>query len=303
MTKSRIFHTPGAFGNYVAFLIDCKTKGEIYKNPFTASGSSHQRAVLTESCDIVLSDHYEKFLNCTELDIGIHWPDQYFPLILHSASGRTNAGQYGECGVKALQENTWQWLALHEGHNIPGNNLDQFIKDLEALYKFKLNAENQKVPVNVLRHYFFLHFIKFFKNKLYRKNKEIFNNKIIKKLDIETIFDYHKLKNFLTIGFDFENTHQQFIEGNLSLVAYNVQKEIINAVKNEQALQIGNLDVITQAGVFYELEKHFYDIPFYNLDFNFKNTSEILDYVKQFPKYMKRPNNLFVEHWRVYNEQ
>lgn len=303
MVEHRIFHTPGAFGNYVAFLLDCKTKGKMHENPFTESGSSHARAVITQSCDIVLSNEYDKFLQCTRDDIGIYWPDEYFFYILHSAYGRTNVGQYGKCGVQALQDNTWRWLSLHTGHDIPGNNLDLFVSDLEKLYDFKLNEKNQKVPFNLLRHYFFFHFIKFFNNKLYKKNKEILNNKILRKLDIETILDYDKLNKFLDIGFDFETTHKQFIEKNLSLTAYNTQKQILLAVKNEQECKIGHLDVITQAGVLYELEKHFYDIPFYNLDFNFKNTLQILDYVKQFPNYMRKPNNLFLEHWRVYNDK
>jgi len=303
MSEHRIFHTPGAFGNYVAFLLDCKTKGKIGENPFTESGSSHAREVITQSCDIVLSDEYEIFLQCTKDDIGIYWPNEYFFYILHSAYGRTNHGQYGKCGVRALQENTWQWLSLHTGHNILGNDLELFVSDLEKMYNFKLDEKNQKVPINLLRHYFFFHFIKFFNNKLYKKNKEIYNNNIVKKLDIETIFDYDKLKKFLDIGFDFENTHNQFIEKNSSLIAYNTQKQILSSVKNEQECKINDLDIITQAGVLYELEKHFYDIPFYNLDFNFKNTSQILDYVKQFPNYMRKPNNLFLEHWRIYNDK
>ena len=78
MVEHRIFHTPGAFGNYVAFLLDCKTKGKMHENPFTESGSSHARAVITQSCDIVLSNEYDKFLQCTRDDIGIYWPDEYF---------------------------------------------------------------------------------------------------------------------------------------------------------------------------------------------------------------------------------
>jgi len=303
MQDHNVFHTPGAFGNYVGFLLDYKIKGKLHEDPFNKSGSSHNRVVHTKSHDIVLTEGHDQFKKCSANDIGIYWPEEYFFYILHSAYGRTNHGQYGSCGVTALQQNTWQWLNKHEGHKLRGNDLSLFVKDLDELYGFKCSVENQIVPENTLRHYFFFHFVNHFKNKLFVKNKEISQNTVLRKLNIEIVLNYTKLKNFLEIPFDFNEIHEKFIDENLSLVAYYKQKEILQAVKQNKDLPIRELDVITQAGILFELEKQFYDIPFFNLNFNFKNTKEIQEYITQYPNYMRRPNNLFMKHWKIYNDK
>ena len=51
--NNKVFYTPGTFGNYVAFLIDSKNKGSLDHDPFTQSGSSHNRNVETKSYDII----------------------------------------------------------------------------------------------------------------------------------------------------------------------------------------------------------------------------------------------------------
>jgi hypothetical protein len=297
----KVFHTPGAFGNYLAFLIDSKNKGKIISDPFTESGSSHHRKKITISHDIVLSDNYVQFKNCTDRDIGIYWPDEYFFYILHSAYGRTNNGQYGGCGVKALQNNTWQWYTNHQAHVYNGNDLAYFLDNLKTFYGFDCNEHNQVVPRIVLQHCYFFYFTKYFENKLYIKNKQIKENDTIKKVSIEVILDYEKIKSFLGIDFDFTDTHSAFIEKNQSLKAYHQQLIITDAVKNKKAIEIDDLDVITEAGILFALEKHYYDIPFHNLDFDFKNTTQLIEYVQHFPQYMKKPNNLFLEHWKTYN--
>jgi hypothetical protein len=47
--NNKVFYTPGTFGNYVAFLIDSKNKGSLDHDPFTQSGSSHNRNVETNN--------------------------------------------------------------------------------------------------------------------------------------------------------------------------------------------------------------------------------------------------------------
>lgn len=296
----RVFHTPGAFGNYIGFLLGCKSKGKIEPDPFTQSGSSHDRQV-NNSHDIVLTDGYTQFNTCNKNDFGIYWPTEYFFYILHSVYGRTNQGQYGACGVRALEKNTWQWFNSHQGHGLPGNDLSLFLKDLETLYNFKCDQQNQVVPKNLLRHYFFFHFVNFFDNKVFIKNNMIKNNKTLQKIHIETILDYDKLKQALGIDFDFKRTHEKFIDKNLSLKAYDIKNSIVEAVKQNKNIAIQNLDVLTEAGVLFELEKHFYDIPFFNLNFNFQSTKDIYNYITEYPNYMRRPNNLFLQNWRIYN--
>ena len=297
-----VFHTPGSFGNYVAFLLDCKQNGKLLESPFTESGSSHYRKVSTKSYDIVLTDGYETFKKSNMNDIAIFWDDSYFFLILHSAYGRTNSGQYGRCGAKALQENTYKWYQEHEGHTKEGNDMAHFLNGLKLYYNFDCNNETPVVPTMILQHYFFLHFVTYFENKLFIKNKELKNSNL-KKISVDTILDYKKLKDNLDINFDFSKNHETFKDKNASLTAFLEYKSIVKAIINKRDIKIDNLDIITKTGILYALEVYYYDIPFYNTNFKFENTKEFIDYIKGFPNYMKRPNRLFTDNWKIYNDK
>ena len=51
-----VLHTPGAFGNFMAYLIDCHIAGEMLPEPFVESGASHSREYpdTTQSIDVVI---------------------------------------------------------------------------------------------------------------------------------------------------------------------------------------------------------------------------------------------------------
>lgn len=302
MTKSfRIYHTPGSFGNYLGYLIDSHTKGELLPSPFYASGNSHNREPITQSLDIVLTEPYENFLNLKKdsQHIGIYWPEQYFFYILHSAYGRTNAGQYGECGVLRMQENLWEYIKQHQGHNIKGNDWSHFLQDLTSLFKFECNQHNQTVPRNILRQLFFFYLANAHNNKLTIRNNEIKKNKNLHLISIEQIIDYQTLSLFLKDlsgkTLDFHDIHNKFTELNRSLKAYKIKEDVFNSVKNKINKNIVDTDVITEAGILFDLEKYFYDIPFYSTSEFFKNTKSMIEYAQYFPNYMKSPNPLFAK--------
>lgn len=297
---TRVFHTPGSFGNYVAYLLDCKQVGHVRQSPFTASGSSHLRSGATKSYDIVLDAGNNVFRGANENDIAIHWDKSYFFLILHSAYGRTNSGQYGKCGVQALEENTYQWYNKHQGHKHKGNDLDDFLYNIEKFYDFRCDAERQRVPTQILQQYFFLHFVKYHENKLFIKNNEL-KTSSCRKLSIDVILDYESIKKYLGIDFDFSANHAEFLDRNLSLKAYVECNRAVDCVISQTQTRIDAKDVITKAGILYALEVYYYDIPFYNLNFELTNTQELIEYITSFPQYMKRPNRLFEEDWRIYN--
>ena len=102
-------------------------------------------------------------------------------------------------------------------------------------------------------------------------------------------------KEFST-DIDFKQLHHEFLQRNRSLEDYTTANTVINAVKTNKNIEIERLSVIGEATVFYELEKHYFDIPFFNLIDFFKNTSDILDYIKYYPDFMKQPNKLYCQH-------
>ena len=78
---------------------------------------------------------------------------------------------------------------------------------------------------------------------------------------------------------------------------------VINSVKLGERTEIQQLSVIGEAIVFYELEKYYFDIPFFNLIDFFKNTGDIIDYIKHYPKFMKQPNKLYCQHYKRFPKQ
>ena len=44
MKKIKVYYTPGAFGNFLGYLIDSFSEKKLLSSPFLPSGSSHGRA-------------------------------------------------------------------------------------------------------------------------------------------------------------------------------------------------------------------------------------------------------------------
>ena len=74
----------------------------------------------------------------------------------------------------------------------------------------------------------------------------------------------------------------------------------IDAVKTSKCIEIENFSVVGEASVFYELEKHYFNIPFFNLVDFFKNTGDIIDYIKYYPDFMKQPNKLYHQYYKQF---
>jgi hypothetical protein len=94
-------------------------------------------------------------------------------------------------------------------------------------------------------------------------------------INIEQILDYNKLskllKEYIGISLNFKDFPETFLSKNTSLTSYYIKNDIVNTILEKKQRTLPELDVIIQAGILFELEKYFYDIPFHNLNFNFKN--------------------------------
>jgi len=294
-----VVHTPGAFGNFLGYLVDCHLAEKLLPSPFIHSGASHARINKnTQSLDLVVSEQQTQFAQAIDKKvIGCVWDESYFPYILHAYYSRTNTGQYGKCGVKFLEENFFQYV---EKHNSP--SVQQNIKTMKDFFGLDINKESQTVPRHVLRQFFWFQLFYYKENKVTKVNNQIKLLPSVDLLGIDSVLDYNRLKLFFSNHFDFEldfrTLHEQFLELNNSLNDFNNSKQIIEAVKNNETIDINDLSVIGEALVLYELEQHFFDVPFFNITQFFNNTQQILDYVKHYPDVMKQPNKLYCQHYK-----
>jgi hypothetical protein len=294
-----VVHTPGAFGNFLGYLVDCHLAEKLLPSPFIHSGASHARINKnTQSLDLVVSEQQTQFAQAIDKKvIGCVWDESYFPYILHAYYSRTNTGQYGKCGVEFLEENFFQYV---EKHNSP--SVQQNIKTMKDFFGLDINKESQTVPRHVLRQFFWFQLFYYKENKVTKVNNQIKLLPGVDLLGIDSVLDYNRLKLFFSNHFDFEldfrTLHEQFLELNNSLNDFNNSKQIIEAVKNNETIDINDLSVIGEALVLYELEQHFFDVPFFNITQFFDNTQQILDYVKHYPDVMKQPNKLYCQHYK-----
>jgi len=296
-----VIHTPGAFGNYVAYLIDCHIKGTMLPAPFVDTGASHNRGdkKMTPAMDVVVPGlwqevrkHYDKKI------IGCVWQSPYFKYILHACYSRTNNGQYGQCGVEYCQDDFYGFIAKHDCRE----DFEQDIKDLEKLFGIKVNEHHRKVPTHVLRMFFWYKMIEEENNIVTRHNENIKQYPGIDLIDITEILDYVKLRTFLAKSFDrvldFKDIHDAFLSKNRSLHEYNKALEIFKAIKNGAHVEIDDMSVMGEAMILFYIEKHFFDIPFHTQIKFFSDTKQVIEYVKYFPHVLRQPNKLFHKHFK-----
>ncbi len=304
-----------AFGNFLAYLIDCYKNERILESPFSIVGNAHSRdhqnenSTKTADMNQVLMNNpyhkklYEKYCNNEGAKvIGIYWPQKYFPYILHVSVERTNSGQYGKSGIAFAQENFYEFTKKHKTQP----TIEDYFVRLKDFFNFECTEKNSKVPRIVLRNLFWLTFVKE-KKHIWTTSNNFLRNSKHEKISIETILDYKMLKTYLynifNFNLEFRDIHKKFIDINSSLAEFKNVNNIIDAVKNTNNIPIPSLSVIGECIVLFQLEKHFFDINFFNIPFYFKNTSEILDYVKYYPSYMKQPNKFFTTNWQDFKHE
>jgi hypothetical protein len=184
------------------------------------------------------------------------------------------------------------------------DRVKQNIVDLKELFNVEITEKNTQVSRHVLRMFFWFTLFNQGKNIVTTTNQQIKDLDNITLLDIEDIIDYKKLKMFFykqfTIDLDFEQLHVEFLKRNRSLQDYIQANAVIDAVKTSKCIEIENFSVVGEALVFYELEKHHFNIPFFNLVDFFKNTGDIIDYIKYYPDFMKQPNKLYHQYYKQF---
>ena len=295
-----VLHTPGAFGNFMAYLIDCHIAGEMLPEPFIESGASHARSYsgTTQSMDVLIPGLWKEVETSKNVLVGCVWELEHYKYILHAYYSRTNIGQYGRCGIEYCQDNFFDFVARHQA----SDRLQQDIVDLQSLFGLVISEENKQVPRHVLRMFFWHKMIEEEANIVVAENSKIKNYPGVDLIDIADIIDHGSLCKWFTERFnkclDFEETHKNFIKHNRSLMEYNKAQALFGSVVKGENVAIGELTAMGEAMLLYDLEKHYFDIPFFNQTNFFENTKEIIDYVKYFPMALRQPNKLFHKHYR-----
>ena len=302
--KKIILYTAGSHGSFLRFLFDCYDSHSILPLAENTAGNWHLAThhASTDTNNLCfdmahqgMSDEYS----------GIDYQHQRFNIVFESLEeffyvGSCYVDRGGDLidhsGIELLEKNP----AYYDKKYKAGAD---YVKRLKELY----GINPKRISRSTLRNYFILTFMTYFNHTCWKANNKL------KKQDgifvkLEDILDYKKLKTQLDGIFDFkldfESLHSNLLNNNNRPYAQILKvREIISAVKNNQNIDIEGLNTISEAFVCFYFEKKHYDINFNLSDSFFKTTRELRSYIDHFPPYMKKPNNLFVEHWRIYNDK
>ena len=207
-----------------------------------------------------------------------------------------------------------RWITCRAGDFKIDIDLDEivlttkFIQMFELKQKFlelyNINLDNQKtIPRFVFRDYLKLGFLDTKKNGLIKNNENLLKEapancfffpvsafwqeqkflKYISKLN-----HHHDLE--LDLNQDCNKIYQRFLDG---LPFYNTKERvhhIINSIKNNQPIDISDIDTSEQAYISAWLEKTYSFITVPCSNYFFQNTREIVEWLKYYPQHYKAMN-------------
>ena len=299
-----IFYTAGSHGNFLKYLFDSYHQKKVLPSPFNLNGNSHvhgryNKEPIHRAFDICNPYGYSKFVDRdTKRDnYAIIWQDfDWFFYCMTAYVDR--GGLLKESGIALLERNL---IDYETKFGVPVF-LSNFLKE-------NLNFDckpQENCPRSVLRNYFLASFYHHFDHILWIRIDEL-KNSLATKISLPDILDYNRLSKILENIFDYnldlKPIHDEFLKRNMALQQLQLVRKVLHNIKNNIDQSIQGLNVISEAYILFCLDLESYDIPF-NIGNNFfKTTKDIVDYIKYFPNYMKRPNNLFLQHYKHYQRK
>jgi hypothetical protein len=296
--KNVILYIPGSHGSFLKFLFDCYDRGKVFEFKTTETGNWHamRSQVYDTVCFDMANDHQRKiYASLTgdheEYRIVFNTLEDFYYILQCVIDRGGNLCRHS--GIELLEQS----LDAYEKEYKVKTTYRQTIKDL---YRYN----DSRVPRFILRNLFILIFITHFNHNCWKLNNE-FKSHGSNLIGLDEILQYKKLKHRLDLIFgrslDFQDVHRHLLENNKPYAQRKKVREIINAVETGKDISIQGLNIISEAYICFYFEKKHYSINFALANDFFKTTKDIKMYIDHYPSYMRKPNNLFLEHWKIYN--
>lgn len=281
-------------GKFLRHLFNCYEKKHVVEPIFNENGNSHNEHY-GDTYD--LSHHapgYKQEAGDKLYGIVYEGIDEFYYGLRRSIDA---GGMLTTSGIELLEKNIWQFI---EARNVHLN----FVEDAMGMYGLDLSKfKDRPVPRSTMRNYILLNLITYMQHSIWKSNERI-KEMTTDVFYLREILDYDKLKQkmdkFFDTSLDFRTMHQTFISKNYTLKVQKMEDDILSAVEQGREIDIPQLDVVSEANILYKLEKLNFDIPFLLPDSFYTNTKEIINYIKYFPNYLKRPNRMFEQLHKFY---
>jgi hypothetical protein len=297
--KKVILYIPGSHGSFLKFLFDCYDQNRIPEFNTGETGNWHpMRDIETNNVclDMAYDGHVQQYrqMDPQKQEFRVVFDThEEFCYILQCVVDR-GASMSHRSGIGLLEADMEEYQADYGVHT----NYKKMIKDFYGY-------DGATVPRFVLRNLFILIFMTHFNHVCWKLNDD-FKKHGKNLIHIEEILDYESLKERLDVVFgkslDFVSIHKHLLENNNPYSQMLKVRKIIDAVEAGKDMPIDGLNTISEAYICFYFEKKHYSINFNLSNDFFKSTKELKMYIDHYPKYMTRPNNLFLEHWRIYKD-
>ncbi len=291
MKLANIVYQGGTHGNYLRYCLDkfSTLTNDIEGLPFTKSGTSH-------NTDLKYSNAFTRYhpnkdapyfnnINEPHILITVDIDD----ILFLERMVTIRAGDYD---IDTNQDK----IKMHDRF------LDAFSwrEKFQSLYNINL-LDCYTIPRFILRDFFKLSFLDPIKNGFIVNDKRLKENKPKNTFlfPVKNFWDKDKFfytlkqvdKQFnLELKITDETIHDMFLDKLLFFKTKDRANDIIKAIKNNQDIDISNIDTVEQAYISAWIEKNndFILIPMCNQFF--KSTGEIMEWIKQYPQHYKAMN-------------
>lgn len=299
--KKVIQYTAGSHGNFLRFLFDCFDNGQVADAEMNKAGNWHlttQTSTNNVCFDMTNDPQVSEYKNLADEHENYYIIFDNTEEFFYTTQAYTDRGGnlIDESGIELLENSLSRYEDMY-GKKDTGIDLVDRIGKL-------FGKVGDKVPRAVLRNFFILTFMTHFNHNCWKVNEE-FKRHGKNFIKLETILDYEKLQHRLSEIFgktlDFKTLHNRLLDLNRPYQQLKKVRHIIDSVQQRQDVPIEDFNVISEAYLCFYFESKLYDINFNLPDSFFKTTGELMSFIDHYPQYMKRPNNIFLEHWRVYN--
>lgn len=275
----------GTHGHFLRYVLDrfCRHTPIINDSPFTDIGTSHASGI----------KYSNKFSIYHPTEVGVKELNEDHCVITVSKEDilqlqRTVYTRPGDINLNINSE----YIKLIGFHK---NFTD--VDSIQKLYGLKID-ENTEMPKFILRDFVKLGFSDLNNHGYIKKNTELkkYKFKNVYYFPVNSFWDNELFLNHLSkldkkfnldlsINDDVIEIHKKFIEKIPQLKTQNRCRDIITAIIEEKSILIENIDVVEEAYIYSWIETTYKNILAPLTNTFFKNTKDIIEYIKWYPTF------------------
>jgi len=299
-----IAYLGGSHGAFLRYFIDkfSRLTPSISESPFLSNSTSHSLSVRYSGYidRYTFNDTYGNIKNNYRLPVEF----QNYPVIcvIVDEESLLNFTRLNYFREDDLEFTGTQIYNLKNNIKVSDKFALLFKDKFQNMYNIDI-TKNNLLPKLIVRDFFKFMFIDLSHNSFYQANKEIkknLNEKVLPFLlsdlwntekFMKRMSHIDKILNLqLDLGEQAKSLHIEFLNRISLYKTFNRVNDIIDAIRVEENFDCCNLDLVEQGFLYAWIENNYKFIVAPNVRDFFKNTEEIIEYIKFYPDHYKAMN-------------